>query len=371
MPTSRITIFYWCQDTALVPFETGIQRVVRRLAAELTRLDVTLIPVGWDNRSRHVVALPTGSTRGGQSIAPLAGAAAILLIPEIPLSLVGAGLDPFAIGRSYGLRTVGLLHDLIPIKLAVDYSADAVAGYRRCYRQFAAADLVLTTTEYVAADLRDFLASEHLTIPSITVVPLPAELAGVARQRGPAPLREPDDPLKLVAVTTWEPRKNILRLLRAIGRCSTEGLPAITLDLVGRRGAFLAYDQEVLATAEPLPSVTIHGTVTDAKLVALYAGCHASIYPSLEEGFGLPILESLWVGRPCLCHHGSSMAEIAPGGGTLLLDMADEGAIAEALRDLAADPERLRRYALEAVERPLEDWHAFAVNVLERVSSLL
>ena len=181
-------------------------------------------------------------------------------------------------------------------------------------------------------------------------------------------LRGADDPLQLLAVTSWEPRKNLLRLLRAIQRASSDGGPRITLDLVGRQAGFPAYDAEVVSIVQTLPTVTIRGTVSDADLVSLYANCHVSVYPSVEEGFGLPILESLWLGRPCLCHNRSSMAEIAPGGGTVIIDMTDEDAIVDALRQLAATPDYIEQLAREAVARPLKDWAGFADDVLQRIA---
>ncbi len=361
-------ILYWCQETALVPFETGIQRVVRRLAERLNTTSATIVPIGWDGRSRQVVSLPTPSNSRARPLESLITDAAILFVPEIPISLIGIDLDPIQLGRAYGLRTAALIHDLIPIKLAANYDAGGLAVFRRYYRQFASADLVLATTNYVAADLKDFLLREHLRVPPIEVVPLPAEFPSVKRSMAFPALRGAGDPLQLLAVTSWEPRKNLLRLLRAIQRASSDGGPRITLDLVGRQAGFPAYDAEVVSIVQTLPTVTIRGTVSDADLVSLYANCHVSVYPSVEEGFGLPILESLWLGRPCLCHNGSSMAEIAPGGGTVIIDMTDEDAIVDALRHLAATPDYIEQLAREAVARPLKDWAGFADDVLQRIA---
>lgn len=369
---SGVKIFYWCQETALVPFETGIQRVVRQTAVELSRLssaEVQVVPVSWNARLRRVESLPTSPNRGSCSLEAMRSDRELLFVPEIPLALIGVGLDPFQLGRAYGMRTAALVHDLIPIKLAGDYPPETFLLYRSYYRRLASADLVIATTHYVAADLRDFLHSEQLRVPLIEVINLPAELPSVPRRRLPPPPRAGSDPLHLVAVATWEPRKNIQRLLKAIARVRLDRNIDISLDLIGRRGGFPDYDEGVLSIAAQLPTVRLLGTVSDAELAARYADCHASVYPSLEEGFGLPILESLWLGRPCLCHRGSSMAEIAPGGGTLQIDMAIEDEIAESLQHLYEKTDIVDQLALEAVARPLKTWADFADSLLDRLQA--
>ena len=90
----------------------------------------------------------------------------------------------------------------------------------------------------------------------------------------------------------------------------------------------------------------------------------AAVYPSIEEGFGLPIGESLWLGAPCLYHDGSAMAETAPGGGTFAVDMLDERSMAEAISACATDPRLLGGLAKEARERRLASWDDYAAEVL-------
>jgi glycosyltransferase involved in cell wall biosynthesis len=112
-----------------------------------------------------------------------------------------------------------------------------------------------------------------------------------------------------------------------------------------------------------MAEVTLKGAVSDDALAGLYDRSDASVYPSVEEGFGLPIGESLWLATPCLCHSGSAMAEVAPGGGTLMVDMTDEAAIAGALHDFAADPALLARLSAEAVARSLASWSDYARDI--------
>lgn len=351
-------ILYWCETTDSQPFETGIQRVTRRLADGLVRRGVDVVPTGWDAR-RRLLRLPK----------PAEGelAADWLLLPEIPISVLGEGLDPIQVARAYGLRSAAIVHDLIPVRLPHLYDADAQAVYRRYFRMFASTDLVFATTDLVAGHLRTYLRTEGLTVPPIMVVPLPGQFADTPRVQKAPTKRRPGDPLRLLTVATWEPRKNLLRLLRGVRLAQSRGDLQIELTLVGRRDCYPEHDAEIDALLMTISGATARARTDNRELAELYEACHASVYPSCDEGFGMPVLESLWLGRPCLCHAGSAMAEVAPGGGTMMIDMANETAIAAALTRLAAEPSLLDQLTDEAVARPLRTWADYAADVASRL----
>ena len=88
------------------------------------------------------------------------------------------------------------------------------------------------------------------------------------------------------------------------------------------------------------------------------------MFMSLYEGFGLPITESLWLGKPCLCSDHGSMAEIAAGGGCLPVSARDGNAIEQALERLADDSDLRARLSSEATTRPLTSWLDYANAVV-------
>lgn len=352
-------ILYWYDTTRRQPYETGIQRVTRRLARALAAGGAEIVPAMFDPHRRDI-ALATPRRRASASLDDPNG---WLLVVEVPTCLVRLDLDPVQLARAYGLRTAALVHDLIPMKLVEHYDEGTRALFVRYYRMFADADLVFATTEWVAADLRAHLAALGLRLPEIAIVPLAAQFADMPRRAIPPPPRAAEAPLALLTVGTMEPRKNLPGLLRAIEAATVRGA-AVRLTIAGKRSIHHAYEAEVDALVARTPGVSLVEMPDDAALAALYAGSHAGIYCSCEEGFGLPVVESLWLGRPCICHDGSAMAEVAPGGGTLMIDMADEDAIADALVALAAHPGILARLAAEAVARPLRGWADVARDVV-------
>jgi glycosyltransferase involved in cell wall biosynthesis len=346
-------LLYWSEHTADVAFETGIQRVVRHLRGALRDRAIEVCDLRWDDATRTPRIVGEAGNRDR-----LEGA--WLLVPEIPMTVIARGVDPIQIGRAFSLKTAAIVHDLIPIKMADLYDADTRQLFARYYRMFADADLVFATTNHVAGDLRRYLRRARLRVPEIRVIPLPAQLARRPRVPARPLIQEAGRDLELLTVSTWEPRKNLPNLLRALARLDV----GIRLTIAGRRGNFPGYDAAVDALLATMANVTVIDWVDDDTLVDLYRRHDFSVYSSREEGFGLPILESLWLGTPCLCHNGSSMAEVAPGGGTLMIDMTDEDAIADALRSLASQPSLRQRLAAELAARPLRTWLDYAGDVV-------
>ena len=149
-------------------------------------------------------------------------------------------------------------------------------------------------------------------------------------------------------VGTLEPRKNLARALRAFASVAG-GLPGCRFVIVGQRGWRYA---EVLRAADH-PAlrgrVDFLGYLPEERLPALYAHALALVYPSLYEGFGLPVVEAMACGTPVLTSRSSSLAEIGEGA-ALLADPTDERALAGALHALATDAalrEKLRALGLE------------------------
>jgi glycosyltransferase involved in cell wall biosynthesis len=135
---------------------------------------------------------------------------------------------------------------------------------------------------------------------------------------------------------TLEPRKNLARVLDAFAHVRSDALLAI----VGPRG--WDYD-EILARAHGLGDrVRVLGEVSDEDLAALYRLCAVFCFPSLYEGFGLPLLEAMAAGAACLTSNVSSLPEVG-GDAVRYVEPTSVGAIAATLAELLeSEPERRR-----------------------------
>lgn len=256
---------------------------------------------------------------------------------------------PLGIERS-GVASVVTIHDLIferfpelysPIDRRI-YSWKARGAVKR-------ADLVLAVSEQTRLDL-----VERYGVPpgKVRVVyqgcreifksaPSPG-VVEAARRRFELPERF------VLNVGTVEPRKNLLAAVRAV-----EGIPGVSLVAVGRP---TAYAREVLdrVRARGLGDrVRLLSGVSMPELAALYRLAGALVYPSLFEGFGLPILEALFSGTPVVTSRGGCFGEVG-GPGSAYVDPEDPGEIRAALEAVLSDPARreaMRRAGLAHAER--------------------
>ncbi len=191
------------------------------------------------------------------------------------------------------------------------------------------ADHVLADSQATRADLIELYGTPADKISVLycgveeTFAPVtdPAALAAArARYRlGSAPF--------ILAVSTLQPRKNYVRLLEAVAQMADRD---VRLVLAGGKGWL--YDS-IFAAVERLglqERVSFAGFVDDADLPALYSAARVLAYPSLYEGFGLPMLEAMACGTPVVASTASCLPEVA-GDAALLVDPYDVAALAGAL----------------------------------------
>jgi glycosyltransferase involved in cell wall biosynthesis len=174
--------------------------------------------------------------------------------------------------------------------------------------------------------------------------------------------------VRILCVSVIEQRKNHATLLESFDRICRAGSEDIELVLVGK--CFVPELEEMLVSFMQRNSrISWLRNIDDAALAEEYARCHFTVYPSIEEGFGLPIAESLWYGKPCICRDAGAMAEVADGGGCLTVDTTDPHALSKAILFLADDKESRARLVEAAVSRHLKTWSEYAYEILGNLAS--
>lgn len=235
-------------------------------------------------------------------------------------------------------RTLLTVHDLTFL-LHPDWFEPPLRRYlaRVVPRSLRRADMVLVDSQATRADLLRLLntgrARVEVVYPGVDprFCPLPTDQIEAVRLRLHLP------PVFLLFVGTLEPRKNLVRLLEALPLVP-EAPPLV---IAGRKGWLY---QEIFATVDRLnlqPRVHFLDFVGDTDLPALYNLARAFIYPSLYEGFGLPVLEALACGTPVVTSATASLPEVA-GQAAVLIDPLDTTTIAQGIRRALAEHERLR-----------------------------
>lgn len=387
-----------CTSASIDPANPGVIRVARRLGHALQqRMDLCAIFVRWDlslgsyrtltPRERATLAsyhgpvdglsvLLRSSDQGGRSADSILGlleaeAPPVLFVPEVVLD--GRFPERIAWGRARGLLVAALLHDLIPVTHAPYFPADLVNRFPEYLESLAASDAVWADSGETLRQFERYIGRHHLPRPpQLEAIWLPAQLGAQPRVTALSEPPRPGQPLIAVCVGSIDPRKNHRSLIEAF-RALLRRRPHLPLRLVLAGNRFAGAEdlaEWVAAVTREEPRITWTGLVRDAELVALFESAAFTIYPSLVEGYGLPVVESLWMGRPCLCHSTGVMAELAADGGCLTVDMTDTAAIERALERLTGDFGLRRRLAEEAIRRPLLDWAAYGAEIGSRLRDL-
>ena len=230
------------------------------------------------------------------------------------------------------------------------------------------ADAIIAVSESARRDVLRLLRvppeKVHVIYEGVAPIFRPVEDAREReRVRGRYGLRGP----YLIAVGTVEPRKNLIRLSRAFRVVRDKrGLQLLIVGGKGWRG------EEILREVRKMAgeAVVWVGYAPSEDLPALYSGAEALVYPSLYEGFGLPVIEAMACGTPVITSNNSSLREVA-GDAALLVDPEDEDDIAAAVRRIVEDSdlrESLRRKGLRrSIEFSWEEAARKTLKVYEQV----
>jgi glycosyltransferase involved in cell wall biosynthesis len=107
--------------------------------------------------------------------------------------------------------------------------------------------------------------------------------------------------------------------------------------------------------------------VSDHVLHQAYRDCSFTVYPSLREGFGLPILESLWHRRPCVCGANGAIGEVAQGGGCMTVPCTDANALADGMHELLAQEATYHRLFDQTCDRAFRSWDDYTRELFREV----
>ncbi|MGH2662638.1 MAG: glycosyltransferase family 4 protein [Actinomycetota bacterium] len=277
------------------------------------------------------------------------------LIGRPPLPATLAGLDvvhtpsPAAIPpRGPGQRLVVTVHDLafrlFPQMFPPAWRATFRLGLRRAA---ARADAIIAVSRHTATDLARLTKTDP---GRIHVVPLAASLPWAATATDlEATLERLKVPQPYVLfVGTLEPRKNLVRLVRAYRRSMTAGL-AHALVLAGPLGWRSERLQRELKVSGP-GEIFLTGRLGARDLDALFRGADAFVYPSVYEGFGLPVLEAMARGVPTIVSTSSALPEVA-GGAAIAVDPRSVRALSEAITRVLGDPTEAQRLSEAGLAR--------------------
>jgi glycosyltransferase involved in cell wall biosynthesis len=261
-------------------------------------------------------------------------------------------------------RRVVTVHDLIYARFP-----EAHAGIRDLGMRLLV-PLAVRRSERVIVDSqstqRDLVGLLGAPAARIDVVPLGL---GAVRRCEPMAERELRERLDLgerhvvLSLSAKRPHKNLAALIGALARIQAERRPLLVLP-----GYPTAHEVDLCERARAagvLGDVRFFGWLDATELEGLWRVAEAFVFPSLYEGFGLPVLEAMARGVPVACSNASSLPEVV-GDAALLFDPHDETAIAVGLERLLSDPAEAERLRARGLERAREfTWERTARATLE------
>jgi glycosyltransferase involved in cell wall biosynthesis len=327
-------------DATAIPARlTGAGVYAARLLAELARRDDLEVEAFCAPRSAAALAAP------GLRLRPVAAARAgrpariawTQLLAGRAARRAGAELlhgVHYELPLRAGLPQVVTVHDLTLLTHPEWHEAAKVRWFGWAMRRaVAAATRVLCVSATTAADL-----AGRLQVPAdqIDVTPLGTDLRPAPAERV-AELRRRlglDGPY-LLGLGTVEPRKDLPTLVRAFAALAAD-LPH-RLVLAGLAGWGAGELAAAVAASGVADRILVAGYVPEADKAALLTGADVFAYPSLYEGFGLPVLEAMACGTPVVTTTGGSLPEVA-GDAATLIEPGDPHALAAAVAKLATDP---------------------------------
>ncbi|MFA5265767.1 MAG: glycosyltransferase family 1 protein [Opitutaceae bacterium] len=287
-----------------------------------------------------------------------------LIVPEL-FSADAAAAMPALFSGVAGPK-VALFHDAIALKFPELSPVKTVARFPSYLQELARFDGIAA----ISADSRDTLLDYWRWLGLANTPPVETIPLGIDAPANPTGITPGKEPIVL-CIGTIEGRKNHPALLEACERLWEQG-SVFALRLVGL--AQVETGKAALATIARLQSrgraIRYDGPASDTELLEAYRECHFTVYPSLIEGFGLPVLESLAHGKPCICSAKGALGESAKGGGCIALEKVDAASLAPAIARLLSDEAEPASLSLAARERKLCSWSNYGDALLAWMNSL-
>lgn len=371
------------------PRSTGMQRVTRRIFEELNRR-TSVTPISWNvvgnryqflgRRERDILEKPSRFLTRASARPEFRGEyfpaelhrhffrksirlekqlrdGDVLLVPDIFRDSRLKKLP--ALTSKRGVRSVAIFHDAVALRLPALHPK-AQTKFEKYIVSLANFDLVICVSEASRAHLLELWSGLGVA-PVETVVetwPIQPVAAGD---------NEPSKKSRamILCIGSFEARKNHLTLLRAASALWETGVE-FDLELIGRStGAFGSkVEAELRKLHKSHRPVRWLKQVNDDVVDGAYRKCRFTVYPSLMEGFGLPIAESLIHGKPCICGGNGALGEVAQGGGCLIVDQSDADAIANGIKTLLLDQGFYSRVCAAARAREFRSWSDYIDKLL-------
>jgi glycosyltransferase involved in cell wall biosynthesis len=368
---NELNILYYVESTSTFKYNTGIQRVTRLLGRYLDTM-CNIYLVKFNRQTNRFVDVTVDERKFMENfngipfkVKPLDMNAKNKWLFNAEISFDLPPLEPlFNEAKRNNIKVALIYYDDIQYKMDYLYPANTRQRYRLFIKQIVKADLILPISNYSHSRLLNHISDIEPVNTKIAVCPLANEFPEVPRSYAYDPPFA--GKYRILCIGLVNVRKNQLRLLQAIDLL--KGRHIIEVTLVGHLVPPDKHYKSVLNLMNSNPNIIHYNSVDDKKLKELYSDSHLTVFPSIEEGYGLPIVESIWNCRPCICMNEGAMAEVAVAG-CVKVDCNDPIQIAAAIEKIILD-EGFRNKLIDEIKgQDLKTWQQYSTEVFNQFIS--
>jgi glycosyltransferase involved in cell wall biosynthesis len=280
----------------------------------------------------------------------------LLLIPDLCWD---SRIHSWSKMTAYRGRKIAIFHDAMPLRIPGQAdSHDSL--FKEYVEALAHLDGVICISQEVKEDLLHYWKESGLEAKPIEVIVWPVPFAEAR------PVNSPNQAArKIIYVSRLKLRKNHLVLLKACASLWEKG-EKFSLDLIGIEDAF-SDTRKILNAVKKLAAlgypIQWRKHISNDELTQAYRECAFTAFPSRLEGFGLPIIESLWHGRPVICGRNGAIGEVSVGGGCYHIDQNNPDELAEAIQLLLNDAAVYNRLYEETRHRTFRSWDDYGKDL--------
>jgi glycosyltransferase involved in cell wall biosynthesis len=289
-----------------------------------------------------------------------------LMLTETTMEANGKRIRDIA--QNLGLQLAAVFYDAIPV-MRPDLCKDVRIRENHAAYMTGLANykVIFPISHYSGQCLADFWRDRKIAGTKILPALLPEQF--LAGPRIATPALFDSNRIRILCVSTLEPRKNHSTLLEAVRLLSVQHPKTDwSLTLIGNR---YAGSDDIASMVENACAKNFRirwlGIADDRQLRSEYESCSFTVYPSSIEGYGMPIVESLWHAKPCICHEDGVMAELAVDGGCLTTNVLDAQQLSNAIFRLGTERELYDTLALQAGTRRMGDWNEYAEGIVREM----
>ena len=268
----------------------------------------------------------------------------------------------------YPCKSITTIHDVIPLVYPKSYLKTGLT-HKLLYHCAKNRDHIITISEYSKKDIH-----RYLNIPlekiSVTYVAAEERFRPIRNKREHAKIKRKfgiskDFLLYVGGFIHYDPRKNISLLLNVFKQIIQEAPDALQLVLAGKKGEYSKIVERDVRDLGLEGKVIFTDFVEDEELPLLLSAAKAFVFPSLYEGFGLPILEAMSCGLPTIAFNSSSIPEVIGDGG-LLVNPNDPKDLLGAIQSLLANEELCKGLVQKGLAQAKKfSWEKTARETLE------